>query len=163
MTDMCFYGCAVCQLHSLWEADCMDSARLTLDGILGGEAASGQRSGWSWGVLGWPLSPTVLNELWETMSCASGFRALIGSLASAVVSLGASAATLIDFLSSLCRWTEFKYKWAWRIMNSMNLRPLNKCVSSRHSVLNHCCGIMKNDITLWLHFLQVGLLIYNKD
>lgn len=44
--------------------DCTDSARLTVEGVLGGEVYSEERSvlvlGWSRGVLAWPLSPVAV-------------------------------------------------------------------------------------------------------
>lgn len=50
--------------NSLWEVDCRDSARLTLDGVFGGELGSVLHSVWSWGALGWPRSAPTLAELW---------------------------------------------------------------------------------------------------
>lgn len=75
--------------NSLWEAEWMDSARLTLDGVLGGEAASVQHSGRRRAELGCSLSPAMLNELSEAMSFASRLTTLISSLMA------------MDFLSSL--------------------------------------------------------------
>lgn len=67
----------------------MDSARLTLDGVLGGEAASVQHSGRRRVEQGCSLSPAMLNELSEAMSFASRLTTLISSLMA------------MDFLSSL--------------------------------------------------------------
>lgn len=97
-----------CFPDSLWEADCVESARLTLDGVLGGESASGQRSGRRWRALGWPLSPSVLKEVGESVSA---FAAPTDSLVSAVVSLRASAAAaaaVTQILFSLCKRRKIK-------------------------------------------------------
>lgn len=111
---------------SLWEADCVDSARLTLDGVFGGESASVQCSGSSWGVLAWPLSPSVLKDLCGSVSV---FAALTDSLVSTLVSLIASAAASAEGTQSLlsrCRRRKLKEKdnmkasrrtnWPWTLI-----------------------------------------------